>query len=239
MPAACFCHGRATFPASPRSPIERAAIALARPAIRIERRPTDPVVEIVVKAHERVSRHSRERLELDRREGQAASQVTAPGFSKNRSREILIREKLAQRPLHRLLSHRRPPRYGSLPQPSKGKLHAIVLTTQESPDFQALRVPRRPGALLIASCSGCLILRKPLGTRQRAGRKQPRHSVGRGPLEIRGIGHGARAHGREAGGRDERSAARTTKSDKINLTLPETARDRVILGLSFPVSGVP
>ena len=75
--------------------------------------------------------------------------------------EILIGEKLPQRPLHRLLSHRRPPRVRvcrrNLPM---ARLRARALTIEESPDFQALRRQRRPASLLIAPRFACSIPRK-------------------------------------------------------------------------------
>src|SRR5262245_26395774 len=87
------------------------AIGVERAAIRIERGPADPLVEIIVKTRERAARHARERLELDGREGETGLPARRLGVLEEPLAEILVGEKLPQYPFHRLLSHCRPPRF--------------------------------------------------------------------------------------------------------------------------------
>src|SRR4030095_3128378 len=80
-------------------------------AIGIERGPADPLVEIIVKAREGVWRYARKRLELDGREGETGRPARRLGVLEEPLAEILVGEKLPQRPFHCLLSHCRPPRF--------------------------------------------------------------------------------------------------------------------------------
>jgi hypothetical protein len=166
----------------------------------------------VSSAAPRASRHARERLELDGREGEAGFPARCFGVLEEPPAEILVRENLLQRPLHRLLRHWRPPRSRFAAATSQWHARARALTIQESPDFQALRRQRRPAPCWIVPSSRARFHATLLGTRQRARRKRPRHSVGRGPPGIRGIDTVRAARGLGAAGRDDRNLARAKKS---------------------------
>jgi hypothetical protein len=156
--------------------------------------------------------HPGERLELDGREGEAGFLARHLGVVEEPLAEILVRENLPQRSLHRLLSHRRPPRYTvrcrNLPR-------ATYAPDSHNPGIARLSstsASASPVSLLIAPCSPDRFHATLPGTRQKARRKRPRHSVGRGPPEIRGIDTVRAARGLSAAGRDEKNLARAKKA---------------------------
>ena len=100
-----------------------------------------------------------QRLELDGREGETRLPARRLGVLEESLAEILVREKLPQRPFHRLLSHRRPPRSRLAAASPNGKHRARLVESEESQEFQALRPGNRPARPLIASLFACSIPR--------------------------------------------------------------------------------
>src|SRR5207244_10848352 len=81
----------------------------SRPLIGAEGGSADSFVETFAEPGERFVGQPRERVELDRRKGEPGLPAGELGVRKEPVAEILVRKKLSQRSLHRLLSHSRPP----------------------------------------------------------------------------------------------------------------------------------